>query len=90
MSIFLGNLLPDAISERLDIQLSDEHKALLMEEHQDIAHDVKPGKWHCFDLPFMFVCGDKQTAEKYVKIFSSYDLTHVRQKMQLSWEGAKS
>lgn len=84
--IMLGNLTVDEIENRLDIKLSEEDRKTLLESRQEKAENIADGKWHCFDLPFMIVCGDKATAEKYNKMFSAYDLSHARQCCQLTWE----
>ena len=89
MSIYLGNLSVSDIEYRLNIQLSDEDKKTLCESHQAKASDIAAGKWHCFDLPFMIICGDKETAYKLNALFSAYDLTNSRQSCQLTWRGAK-
>ena len=75
--IMLGNQTPEQIAQRLRITLSDEHLKEL--------HDTWQGKWHCYDLPFMMVCSDKPTAEKWVGIFKSYDLSNA-ERFQISWE----
>ena len=86
MSIFLGNLSIDDIEKRMGINLTKEEKSELNEMRQLNAEQIAKGKWHCFDLPFMIVCGDKPTAEKVVKIFSSHDLSNVYEALQVSWE----
>lgn len=68
--IMLGNLGTKQIAERLEI---DEQIIAEMEEvRQQKAEDIKRGKWHCFDMPFTILCGDKKTAEKWVGILSPH------------------
>ena len=86
MSIFLGNLSVKQIEERTGIIISEEDRAKLNEMRQEKAENIAPGKWHCFDLPFMLVCGDKPTAEKVVKILSAYDWTKSKEALRISWE----
>lgn len=86
MSIFLGNLSVKQIEERTGILLSEADKAELSAMRQEKAENIESGKWHCFDMPFMIICGDKPTAEKVVKILSAYDWTKARQSLQISWE----
>lgn len=86
MSIMLGNLTLKQIEERTGIIVSDEDREELNDMRQEKAEDIVSGKWHCFDLPFMIVCGDKPTAEKVVKILSAYDWTKATQSLQISWE----
>jgi len=86
MSIFLGNLSVKQIEERTGVLLSEADKAELSAIRQEKAENIESGKWHCFDLPFMVVCGDKPTAEKVVKILSAYDWTKSKEALQISWE----
>lgn len=86
MGIMLGNLTLKQIEERTGISVSDDDRAELNGMRQEKAENIAPGKWHCFDLPFMIVCGDKPTAEKVVKILSSYDWLKAKQALQISWE----
>lgn len=84
--IMLGNLSLKQIEERTGISISSQDKEILGEMRQDRAENIAFGQWHCFDLPFMIVCGDKPTAEKVVKILSQYDWTKSKQALQISWE----
>ena len=86
MMILLGNLTLKQIEERTGISVSDEDRAELNGMRQEKAENIALGKWHCFDLPFMLVCGDKPTAEKVVKILSAYDWSKAKQALQISWE----
>lgn len=86
MGIMLGNLTLKQIEDRTGIELSVEDRAELNGMRQEKAENIVSGKWHCFDLPFMVVCGDKQTAEKMVKILSAYDWSKAKQALQISWE----
>lgn len=86
MGIMLGNLSLKQIEERTGISVSLEDREILEEMHQEKAENISPGKWHCFDFPFMMVCGDKPTAEKVVKILSQYDWAKSKQTLQISWE----
>ena len=84
--IMLGNLTLNQIEERAGISVSNEDRAELNGMRQEKAENIAPGKWHCFDLPFMLICGDKSTAEKVVKILSAYDWSKAKQALQISWE----
>ena len=83
--IMLGNLSLKQIEERTGISISSEDKKILGEMRQDRAENIAFGKWHCFDLPFMIVCGDKPTAVNVVEILSAYDWTKAKQAIQVSW-----
>ncbi len=84
--IMLGNLTLKQIEERTGIVISSEDREILGEMRQEKAENIMPGKWHCFDLPFMIVCGDKPTAEKVVKILSQYDWSKAKEALRISWE----
>ena len=62
MSIYLGNLSIRDIEKRLGIEIKQEHREWFTQHHQPDAHNIKTGKWHCFDIPFTIVCGDMKTA----------------------------
>ena len=84
--MMLGNLTPEQISERLHISLSEEDVKKLRDTWQQKAENVKDGKWHCFDIPFVMVCGDKPTAEDMRDMFMRYDLSNA-ERFGISWEG---
>lgn len=85
--IFLGNLSVSQIEERSGVSISAEDRAELSAMRQEVAHDIAPGMWHCFDLPFMIRCGDKPTADKVLAILSAYDWSKAKEPLQISWEG---
>ena len=60
--LYLGNLLIRDIEKRLGIELKEEYREWFTQHHQPEAHNIKTGKWHCFDIPFTIVCGDMETA----------------------------
>lgn len=71
MSIYLGNLSTKEIADRLSIQMTDED-IKKMEEFRCQKGNVGEGKWHCFDRPFICVCGDIDTAVKVRDIMRNY------------------
>ena len=85
MNIMLGNLSPEQIERRLKIELSDVHRQELKDAWQQKAEDIADDKWHCFDIPFMMVCGSKSTAERFRDLFLTYDLSKGEM-FQISWE----
>ena len=86
MGIMLGNLTLEQIEKRTGINISDEDRKELNQMRQEKAEHIENGKWHCFDLPFMIICGNKPTAEKVVKILTKYDWTKAKEALQISWE----
>jgi hypothetical protein len=74
MSIRLGNLTVSEIETRAGVIFPEELKKLLAESHQDHATNIKDGEWHCFDMPFVLVCGGMtlaQTIYDHLKMMSS-------------------
>lgn len=62
MSIMLGDLSINDIQTRLGVDLPPEFVEYLTPRHQPLANHVAAGEWHCFDIPFMLLCGDRDTA----------------------------
>lgn len=62
MAIYLGNLSVNQIEERLNIILTDMERDNLSKMRESNACNIPDGKWHCFDIPFMIMCGSKETA----------------------------
>jgi hypothetical protein len=60
----LGNLKLEEIQKRAGVVFPAELIEWMSDKHQAEAVNIKTGKWHCFDMPFILVCGDRQTAEK--------------------------
>lgn len=85
MIIMLGNQTIDQIENRLHIKLSDDHKKELQNTWQQKAEYIASGKWHCFDIPFLMMCGDFETASHFRDIFFQYDLSNA-ERFQISWE----
>jgi hypothetical protein len=64
MSIMLGNLTVDQIEKRAGVVFAKELKSLMNATHQPSATNIGAGEWHCFDIPFVLVCGGMPFAEK--------------------------
>lgn len=88
MSIYLGNLSIDDIERRTGIVLNDEHKRYMNEHRQSEVNNtpIKKGFWHCFDIPFMVMTSDKETAKEYVDMFSTYDWSKCKEVLQIGYE----
>ncbi len=87
MTIMLGNLSVEQIEKRAGISISAEDRAELNRMRQENAEDIAPGKWHCFDSPFLIACGDKSTAEKVAKILIAYDWSKAKQSLNVAYGG---
>ena len=60
----LGNLTVSEIEKRAGVTFPEELKQLMGETHQSEASNILDGKWHCFDIPFILVCGGMPLAQK--------------------------
>ena len=88
MAIYLGNLTVEQIEKRLGVELSDKDKTFLRETHQDRVNNtpLETGKWHCFDIPFMFMTHDVDTAIRFRDMFQNYDTAKFKETFQIGWE----
>lgn len=72
MSLYLGNLGVKEIQHRAGVEFPDELVKFMSETKQDNANNIAPGKWHCFDIPFVLVCGDMDTAKEIYRHLSPF------------------
>ena len=89
MGIMLGNLTVQQIEKRLGISFSEDLKIFLNDRHQNTPAELKTGEWHCFDLPFMIVCGGEQLARDITnKITSLSDFSEdkIKENLRISWQ----
>ena len=61
MPIMLGNRDVSNIEKRLGITLKENDRETLISMRQNNAQDIQIGKWPCFDIPLMIMCGDCKT-----------------------------
>lgn len=74
MSVYLGNLSVEEIEKRSGVEFPEDLKEYMGPRRQQSASNIKQGAWHCFDIPFVLVCGDMETATEihsYLKVLSS-------------------
>jgi hypothetical protein len=50
------------MEERLGIKFPDELVAYMKDKHQDNAGTLAKDKWHCFDIPFVLACENREMA----------------------------
>ncbi len=88
MIIHLGNLSVEQIEKRTGITLSDEHREYMKAHRQEAVNDtpIADGAWHCFDIPFRIMTGNKETAEHYRDMLSTYDWSECKEPLQIGWE----
>lgn len=61
--MMLGNLSLEQIQKRAGFEFPAELIEYMAPKHQDRAKNIEKGHWHCFDIPFVLVCGDMEMAE---------------------------
>ena len=61
--IMLGDLSIEDAERRTGVSWPEELKQYMADKYQARASNIEPGKWHCFDMPFMLLCGDMETAQ---------------------------
>lgn len=88
MEIYLGNLTVEQIEARLGVKLNDKDKKRLRDTRQERVNNtpLETGKWHCYDLPFMFMTHDRETAASFRDLFVNYDISGCREVFQIGWE----
>jgi len=79
-----GDLKTTDIEQRLNITLSDTDRDKLEGMRQSKANNIIPGKWHCFDMPFQILCGDKGTASMVYDILVPYKAL-MKSNIQIEW-----
>ena len=67
MSVYLGNLNVNDIQKRAGVEFPKELVEYMEPRQQALASNIKEGFWHCFDIPFVLMCGDRDTAEEIYK-----------------------
>ena len=79
MSIMLGNFSTEQLQIILGIELSKEESDLLESMRQNEASNIAKDKWHCFDMPFVLICGSMDTAIKVHEVLLPYSEKMKRQ-----------
>ena len=72
--MMLGNMTIKEMEDRAGVKFPDELIEYMKPRHQHKAEGVESGQWHCFDLPFVLLCGDMETATEihnHLKPFSA-------------------
>ena len=82
--MMFGDLKTTDIEQRLNITLSDTDRDKLEGMRQSKANNIILGKWHCFDMPFQILCGDKGTAAMIDDILAPYR-SQMKGMVQIGW-----
>lgn len=72
--MMLGNVNTRMLEIKLDITLEDTDREILENSRQINATNIEPGKWHCFERPFVISCGCKDTVDNIKFILSRYTM----------------
>lgn len=81
--MMLGNLNIEEMQKRAGVTFPQELVEYMTPRKQEAASNIKAGKWHCFDIPFTLVCGDRDTATEIYKHLSPMS-SDFKEKMQIS------
>jgi hypothetical protein len=86
--MMLGNLNVKQIEDRLGIEFPKDIREFMNKTNQSRSERIEKGKWHCFDIPFNLVCGDRDVA---TKIFQSVKekSSECKEQLQFSLSNGK-
>ena len=83
MNIMLGNLQINQMEERMGIKFPEDCVEYMKQHYCSSAEVTKGDYWHCFDIPFVMVCGSMNTAQTiydYIKPLAS----EIKNPLQIS------
>ena len=88
MALYLGNLSVEQIERRVGIELTEEDREYMRNNRQERVKNIplEHGKWHCYDMPFMIMVSDRETAEAYLRMFRKYDFSNCREALRIGYE----
>jgi len=86
MSIYLGNLSINEMEKRSGVEFPQELRDYMEPRRQQSASNIKQGMWHCFDIPFMLVCGDMETATEIHRNLKRFG-SDFKEPLQISISG---
>lgn len=86
--IFLGNLTPEQLEQRLGITLTETDRAWLTDHRQEKVNktDLEESKLHIYDIPLLIMCDTINTAIKVRDMFLSYHPDTFKETFQVAWE----
>ncbi|MBF4468840.1 MAG: hypothetical protein ISP01_05480 [Methanobrevibacter arboriphilus] len=87
-TVFLGNLSVQQIEKRLGIEISENERLKLKNMHCNNATDIPENKWHCFDMPFVLMCGSKETCQIVYDILKKYS-SKMEEEIRIEYEVKK-
>jgi len=83
MNIQLGNLSIKEIERRSGVTFPQPLVEYMETRHQPKADGIAAGKWHCFDIPFNLLCGDRETATEIHRHLAPLS-SQFQEKLQIS------
>ncbi len=88
MLIFLGNVTPERMAERLGIEMDEADLAWLRRHRQETVNsvDLADEMLHIYDVPFFIMCGRRETAEKVREMLEKYGPDNFKDVIQVGWE----
>ncbi len=86
MGIYLGNLSVDEIERRTEVAFPQKLKDFMGSCRQNSASNIGKGEWHCFDIPFILVCGDIETATQIYNQLQGLS-SSFKEPLQISIQG---
>jgi len=84
--MMLGNLTIEEMQKRAGVEFPQELIEYMEPRKQENASNIKAGHWHCFDIPFAVVCGDRETATEIFKHLSPLS-SQFKEVMQIAIQG---
>ena len=86
MAIMLGNLTLQQIQDRSGFQFPKEALDILQNRQEKVNRvKIADGAWHCFDIPFLIMCGSEQMARDLAMVLMPHS-HEFKTPMQISWD----
>ena len=86
MAIMLGNLTLQQIQDRRGFQFPQEALDLLQNRQEKVNRvKIAGGAWHCFDIPFMLMCGSEQMARDLAMVLMPH-AHEFKTPLGVSWD----
>lgn len=89
MAIMLGNLSLQQLQDRSGFDFPQEALELLKDRQETVNKTkIADGRWHCFDIPFMVMCGSEQMARDLSMALMSH-AHKFKVPLQISWDSSE-
>lgn len=85
MAIMLGNLTLEQMQKRCGFSFPQEALDILSNHQPEVnGRDIEAGRWHCFDIPFMVMCGSQEMAQSLAMTLMPF-ADKFKTPLQVSW-----